>query len=90
MRTTRVVALAAASALALAACAPVDEETGDGSTGGYVTEGTLTIATSDPAYEPWVVGDDPASGEGFEAAVAYAVADRLGFAPEDVHVVPRR
>ncbi|GEA86353.1 ABC transporter substrate-binding protein [Cellulomonas cellasea] len=90
MRTPRVVVLAAASALALAACAPVDEtteETGEGSTGGYVTEGTLTVATSDPAYEPWVVGDDPASGEGFEAAVAYAVADRLGFAAEDVEWV---
>jgi polar amino acid transport system substrate-binding protein len=86
MRTTPVVALAAASALALAACAPVasDDPSGDAASSGYVTEGVLTIATSDPAYEPWVVGEDPASGEGFESAVAYAVADRLGFAPEDV------
>ena len=37
-----------------------------------------------PAYEPWVVGDAPESGEGFEAAVAYAIAAELGFAPEDV------
>lgn len=41
--------------------------------------GTLTIATGEPAYEPWVVGDKPESGEGFEAAVAYAVANQLGF-----------
>lgn len=86
MRTTRVVALAAASALALAACAPADEAA-EGTGDGYVTDGKLTVATSDPAYEPWVVGGDPASGEGFEAAVAYAVADRLGFAAEDVEWV---
>ncbi len=49
-----------------------------------VTEGKLTIATGEPAYEPWVVGDAPEAGEGFEAAIAYAVADELGFAPEDV------
>jgi polar amino acid transport system substrate-binding protein len=50
----------------------------------FVTEGKLTIATGEPAYEPWVVGDSPESGEGFEAAVAYAVAEKLGFAKEDV------
>ncbi|QKJ25922.1 amino acid ABC transporter substrate-binding protein [Aquiluna borgnonia] len=49
-----------------------------------LTEGKLTIGTGLPAYEPWVVGDAPESGEGFEAAVAYAVAEQLGFAPEDV------
>lgn len=49
-----------------------------------VTEGKLTIATGEPAYSPWVENDDPASGEGYEAAVAYAVADKLGFAKADV------
>ncbi|WP_062296533.1 ABC transporter substrate-binding protein [Demequina maris] len=49
-----------------------------------LTEGKLTIATGEPAYEPWVVGDAPESGEGFEAAVAYAVAEQMGFAAEDV------
>lgn len=49
-----------------------------------VTPGKLTIATGEPAYEPWVLNDDPASGEGFEAAVAYAVAAELGFAADDV------
>ncbi len=33
------------------------------------------------------MNDDPASGEGFEAAIAYAIADELGFAPEDVEWV---
>ena len=50
----------------------------------YVTEGKLTVATGEPAYYPWVIDDNPESGEGFEAAVAYAVAEELGFAEEDV------
>lgn len=49
-----------------------------------VTPGKLTVATGNPAYEPWVINDDPASGEGFEAAVIYALADELGFAKDDV------
>ncbi|MBW3089607.1 ABC transporter substrate-binding protein [Bifidobacterium miconisargentati] len=49
-----------------------------------VTPGTLTIATGDPAYEPWVMNDKPESGEGFEAALAYAVADKLGFKKDNV------
>ena len=49
-----------------------------------ITPGKLTIGTGNPAYEPWVIGDDPASGKGFEAAVAYAVAEKLGFKKEDV------
>jgi polar amino acid transport system substrate-binding protein len=40
---------------------------------------TLTIATGNPAYSPWVDNDAPESKEGFEAAVAYAVAGELGF-----------
>jgi polar amino acid transport system substrate-binding protein len=44
----------------------------------------LTIATGTPAFEPWVVGDAPESGEGFEAAVAYAVAGELGYTNENV------
>jgi len=49
-----------------------------------LTPGTLTIATDDPAFEPWFVDDDPSNEKGFEGAVAAAVADRLGFAPDDV------
>lgn len=51
---------------------------------GYLEPGKLTIATGETAYYPYVIDDDPASGEGFEAAVAYAVAEELGFAAEDV------
>ena len=49
-----------------------------------LTTGKLTIATGEPAYYPWVIDDNPESGEGFESAVAYAVAQKLGFAKEDV------
>ncbi|MER6345681.1 ABC transporter substrate-binding protein [Streptomyces sp. NPDC001595] len=43
------------------------------------TAGKLTIATDEPAYEPWFKDDEPANGKGFESAVAYAVAERLGY-----------
>lgn len=69
--------------LGLAGC-----QTGDGGAGEpaseYVTDGKLTIATGEPAYYPYVIDDAPETGEGFEAAVAYAVAEELGFAAEDV------
>lgn len=52
--------------------------------GKTLTEGKLTIATGNPAYYPWVIDDNPESGEGFEAAVAYALAAEMGFADEDV------
>lgn len=48
------------------------------------TAGRLTVATDEPAYEPWFKDDDPASGEGFESAVAYAVAEELGYGKGDV------
>jgi polar amino acid transport system substrate-binding protein len=51
---------------------------------GYITPGKLTVATGETAYEPYVIDDDPASGKGFESAVAYAVADKLGFSHDDV------
>jgi polar amino acid transport system substrate-binding protein len=41
--------------------------------------GSLTIATGDPAFPPYVVDDKPESGQGFEAALALAVARELGF-----------
>ncbi|MEU2420007.1 ABC transporter substrate-binding protein [Streptomyces sp. NPDC007851] len=44
-----------------------------------LTSGKLTIATDEPAYEPWFKDDKPANGEGFESAVAYAVAKQLGY-----------
>jgi polar amino acid transport system substrate-binding protein len=52
--------------------------------------GTLTVGTDTPAFEPWFVDNDPSNGEGFESAVAYAVADRLGFDEDDVRWVKVR
>jgi polar amino acid transport system substrate-binding protein len=49
-----------------------------------LTAGTLTIATGEPAYYPWVLDDTPESGEGFEPAVAYAVAAELGYSADEV------
>jgi len=46
--------------------------------------GFLTIGTDSPAYEPWFKNDDPVNGQGFESAVAYTVADRLGFNSDEV------
>ena len=48
-----------------------------------VKSGKLTIATGEPAYSPWVSDNKRESGKGFEAAVAYAVADELGFDKDD-------
>ncbi len=55
-----------------------------------INPGMLTIGTDTPAYPPYFLDDDPTNGEGFESAVAYAVASQLGFAPTDVkwEVVP--
>jgi polar amino acid transport system substrate-binding protein len=56
--------------------------------------GVLTVGTDNPAYPPWYAGgtkssfwkvNDPATGKGYESAVAYAVAKQLGFSPSAVH-----
>jgi polar amino acid transport system substrate-binding protein len=80
---TRLAAAAGVLALGLglAGCQTAPEP---GAGGDYVTDGKLTIATGEPAYYPYVIDDAPESGEGFEAAVAYAIAEELGFAAEDV------
>jgi polar amino acid transport system substrate-binding protein len=49
--------------------------------------GQLTVATDSPAYPPWFVKNDPSNGKGYESAVAYAVADKLGFSKTQVHWV---
>ncbi|KQW47743.1 ABC transporter substrate-binding protein [Nocardioides sp. Root1257] len=48
------------------------------------TPGQLTIGTDSPAYEPWFVDNDPANGKGYESAVAFAVAEQLGFSKDQV------
>ena len=51
------------------------------------TAGELTVATDKPAYPPYFLNNDPANGKGFESATAYAIANRLGYAPSDVNWV---
>ncbi|MBO4365189.1 MAG: amino acid ABC transporter substrate-binding protein [Eggerthellaceae bacterium] len=52
-----------------------------------VTPGKLTVATGNPAWPPYVMNDDPESGEGFEAALTYAVAEKMGFSADQVEWV---
>jgi polar amino acid transport system substrate-binding protein len=47
-------------------------------------KGVLTVATDKPVYPPWFVNNKPANGQGYESAVAYAVAAQLGFKPSQV------
>jgi polar amino acid transport system substrate-binding protein len=51
------------------------------------TDGVLTVGTDSPAYEPWFVDDDPTNGKGYESAVAYAIAEQLGYAQDEVEWV---
>jgi polar amino acid transport system substrate-binding protein len=51
------------------------------------TKGELTVATDKPAYPPYFEDNDPTNGKGFESAVAYAVANQLGYARSDVNWV---
>ena len=52
----------------------------DCAAGNTIEADKLTIATGDPAFPPYVINDaTPEDGQGFEAAVAMAVARELGF-----------
>jgi polar amino acid transport system substrate-binding protein len=94
------VAAAAAVAFVglLAACAPVAQNAAAPPSGSLapgqgacapaklttLKPGTFTFGTDEPVYEPWFSNDDPANGKGFESAVAYAVAAKLGYAKDKV------
>ncbi len=78
--TRLAIILGSLASLGLASCGNDDSN----SACPTIESGKLTIATGTPAYEPWVVGDAPETGEGFEAAVAYAVAGELGYTNENV------
>ncbi|MEV7187480.1 ABC transporter substrate-binding protein [Kitasatospora sp. NPDC093102] len=93
-----IAALVAAAAV-LTACAPQDSKSdaasgASGSAGSAAgcapgalatrTAGTLTVGTDKPAYDPWFSDDKPENGKGFESAVAYAVAEKLGYPKEKV------
>lgn len=95
MNRTRTLATLAVAGLALTACSPAaDNATESTASASAITcdkatlatkqPGKLVIATGQPTYEPWVKNDAPESGEGFEAAVAYAAAEKLGFGEADV------
>jgi polar amino acid transport system substrate-binding protein len=65
------------------------------------TPGTFTVGTDNPAFppyfaepegdetltEPWEFGD-PTNGRGFESAMAYALAEQLGFSADQVTWIP--
>jgi polar amino acid transport system substrate-binding protein len=82
-RRLALVALAAALAAPLTAAAqtfsPADAR--------LVAPGFLTVGTSDPVYPPWMLNNDPATGEGFENGLVYALAEELGFARDQVRWV---
>jgi polar amino acid transport system substrate-binding protein len=98
MRRTSLLLAFGVLAVAAAACAPAND-TSTASPGAaspaasatcakdqlpLTTPGKLTIGTDKPAFEPWFKNDDPSNGQGFESAVAYAVAQKLGFTKDEV------
>jgi polar amino acid transport system substrate-binding protein len=103
-RTRLLLALLALVALmtTLAACGDDDgDEAEQAATGTIETScirgdldtieaGVLTVGTDKPAFPPYFVDDDPSNGQGFESAVAYGIADRMGFTDSQVNwvVVP--
>lgn len=98
MRLKSLVLLVVPVLVATVACAPKDDSSAGGSSGSASSSaascakgdlptkksGTLTVGTDSPAYDPWFSEDDPTNGKGFESAVAYAVADQLGFEKSQV------
>ncbi|WP_428955391.1 ABC transporter substrate-binding protein [Streptomyces sp. cg35] len=88
-RATRLAVCSAVVLVAVAACAPEPDEKAAGKPAtaascspgklSTVASGKLTVGTDKPAYAPWFQDDDPSNGKGFESAVAYAVAKRLGY-----------
>jgi polar amino acid transport system substrate-binding protein len=78
------------TALILSGCSTSDSATSDEAAScakadlATIESGKLTIATGEPAYYPWIIDDAPETGNGFEGAVAYAVAKQLGFTNDEV------
>ena len=91
------------ASLVVVACGDDDDSSGSGSSSTTATadacakdqleltnSGQLTVGTDKPAFPPYFEDNDPTNGKGFESAVAYAVADKMGFSKGDVKwtVVP--
>jgi polar amino acid transport system substrate-binding protein len=81
------------AALCVAGCGSSDDPSTSASAGAanckkgeLATEkqGVLTVATDKPAYPPYFEDNDPTNGEGFESAVAFAIAKQLGYPPAKV------
>ncbi|HET7071955.1 MAG TPA: ABC transporter substrate-binding protein [Nocardioides sp.] len=93
MRTPRTAAVLVPLMLLALGCAPQDSSTATDTNassdanqtpaecaqGKTLTSGVLTVATDSPAYDPWFTHNKPSNGKGYESAVAYAVAQQLGF-----------
>ena len=99
MRNVRLALLALLVTALAAACGSTTKKSASGSKTScaksdlnLVTAGKLTVGTDNPAFPPWFGGtpkspwkvSDPRSGQGFESAVAYAVAKQLGFSKSEV------
>jgi polar amino acid transport system substrate-binding protein len=100
VRALRVALLALLVAALAAACGSTKKSTSGGGSNtscaksdlNLVAAGKLTVGTDNPAFPPWFGGtpkspwkvSDPRSGQGFESAVAYAVAKQLGFSRDEV------
>src|SRR5438552_2275514 len=92
----RLLTAVVAAVLLLASCAQESSTAGGPSASGGAsncsvsslplhTSGQLTVATDSPAYSPWFRHNDPSNGQGYESAVAYAVAEKMGFSQSQLH-----
>ena len=99
VRSVAAASLSLVALLGAAGCSPTDSKTDTTTTSpaasaapndcdksklSLLTPGTFTVATDNPAYEPWFSDNNPSNGKGYESAVAYAVAKELGFEPAEV------
>lgn len=84
----------AAAVLTLVACAPVADRVAEVDPRkctkdalGTLYPGIITFGADQPVYPPWYIGDDPTNGEGFESALAYALATKMDYTHDDVRWV---
>jgi polar amino acid transport system substrate-binding protein len=70
------VASSSAPSASASGCSPAQMKT--------LSAGKLTFGTDDPVYPPWFADNKPENGQGFESAVAYAVATKLGYTKDQV------
>ena len=85
---------AATTLVAITSCAPAANRTATPNAHNCTKDaldtqyaGIFTFGADQPVYPPWYIGDNPANGEGFESAIAYAIAAKFGYARDDVRWV---